>query len=152
MCCCKTPSINGQVNAYSWDGKHFGTREPNAPDLTDGDELIWDLPGRCGGVDSHCHHFRVVKGRYGDCALLVRHGGGDERLPLGRDGRIVGPLQILDDGTRYFFVMRFYHLMTGEIRKAEAKIRSEERRAFAEGRMKKRRKHGQTYVEVLAHA
>jgi hypothetical protein len=50
--------------------------------LSEGDELIYDLPGRCGGMDSHCHHLRLVKAQFGGYALLMRHGGGDERHPL----------------------------------------------------------------------
>jgi hypothetical protein len=97
MCCCGKPSINGQPNAYSWDGKSYSTRAPNAPDLMEGDELIYDLPGRCGGMDSHCHHLRLVKARFGGYALLVRHGGGDERLPFGRDKLMAAPLEALDE-------------------------------------------------------
>jgi hypothetical protein len=57
----------------SWDGKNVGTREVDAPALLDGDVLLFDEPGRCGGLDSHCYHYRVVK-RAG-LSLLVRHGG-----------------------------------------------------------------------------
>ena len=82
MCCCGKPTINGQINAYSWDGKAFMTYEPNPPALEEGDTLLWDEPGRCGGIDAHSHHFRLVKRQWGGLSLLVRHGGGDARLSL----------------------------------------------------------------------
>jgi hypothetical protein len=80
MCMCAEPNINGQPG-YSWDGKHIGTREVDPPELADGDVLLCDEPGRCGGLDSHCHHYRVVQ-HYGSVELLVRHGGGQERIRL----------------------------------------------------------------------
>ena len=53
----------------------------NPPKLADGDTLVRDLPGRCGGQDSHSYHYCLVRSA-GSLNLLVRHGGGDERIRL----------------------------------------------------------------------
>jgi hypothetical protein len=148
MCYCGRPTINGEPHAYSWDGTTFSTRAPNPPDLADGDELVSDLPGRCGGTDSHCHHFRIVKARYGGYALLVRHGGGDERHDLGRDTRIVAPLLTLDETARYWFVMRFYHVLADALRVAREAEARRWRTAAAEGRIKTRKQRGRAAVTV----
>src|ERR1043166_5298780 len=86
MCMCGKPTINGQ-EGYSWDGKTVGIRQPDPPPL-DGDELLYDEPGRCvAGLDSHCHHLRLTKN--GPCFyLLVRHGAGNERIRLHTPGSI----------------------------------------------------------------
>lgn len=72
MCCCAKPNVNGELG-YSWDGKNVSTRPVAAPTITDRDTLLFDEPGRCGGMDSHCHHYRLVKDI--GISLLVRHGG-----------------------------------------------------------------------------
>ena len=81
MCRCGKPNVNGTPGAYSWDGETFMTRQPMPPDLADRDELIWDEPGRCGGIDAHSYHFHLIK-RYSSHVLLVRHGGGQESVGL----------------------------------------------------------------------
>jgi hypothetical protein len=42
---CGKPTINGEPG-YSWDGKSVYTRPIDAPALREGDELIYDEPGR----------------------------------------------------------------------------------------------------------
>ena len=81
MCCCGKPIVNGEFG-YKWQPNDApGVRESDPPELRDGDELIYDEPGRCGGLDSHSHHYRVVA-RTGYFELLVRHGGGEDRVSL----------------------------------------------------------------------
>ena len=83
MCMCQKSNINGQPG-YCWNNQNeVGTRPVSPPTLQDDDVLIFDEPGRCekGKGDAHSHHFRVVsKGCF--YWLLVRHGGGDERIPI----------------------------------------------------------------------
>lgn len=139
MCCCGKPTINGEPHAYSWDGKSFMTYQPHAPKLDEGDELIYDLPGRCGGTDSHSYHLRLVKARIGGHALLVQHGGGAERHSLGYDRRMVALLETVDDGARYWFLMSFYHLMSRAVRDAVERNDVKWRQAAADKRIKTRR-------------
>lgn len=108
MCCCGKPNVNGTPGAYSWDGRIWSTRQPCPPDLLPGDELLYDEPGRCGGIDAHSHHFRLVK-CYGSYDILVRHGGGDERFSLGVTGRLLVPsLTTLDSNARYWLMHTLY--------------------------------------------
>ena len=75
MCCCGTPVVNGELG-YKWNSTDKpGVRPVDPPSLKDNDQLLRDEPGRCGGLDSHCHHYRLVKS-YGSLILLVRHVGG----------------------------------------------------------------------------
>jgi hypothetical protein len=61
MCCCGTPVVNGEPG-YKWQFNDTpGVRPVNAPSLNDNDQLLRDEPGRCGGLDSHSHHYRLVK-------------------------------------------------------------------------------------------
>ena len=143
MCCCAKPNINGEFG-YSWNGPHVGVYPLNPPALGERDTLLFDEPGRCGGLDCHSHHFRLVK----NCGtvLLVRHGGGDERiyvsLPKGFsfDG--------MDSNTRYFLFHAIYYAHhTGEQEGREATTRKYNS-AFVDGRLKKRKLPARGVVKV----
>jgi hypothetical protein len=146
MCCCGKPTVNGEPG-YSWDGKTIGAYPPNPPSLDDGDILIHDEPGRCGGIDSHSHHFRVVIGRQGGFALLVRHGGGDERIDLGqRHG--VNALMQLDSNARYWLLQCLYHVLSDSMRTAANERETLWRKAAAEKRIKTRKTRGGVRVWI----
>lgn len=143
MCCCKKPTINGEPG-YSWDGKTVSIYKPNPPALIDGDELLADEPGRCGGIDSHCHHFRLVR-RLGQLYLLVRHGGGDESLRLGnRPGDLLG----LKSNPRYWLLQMLYHVQDSSARAASLREESLWRKAAAEKRIKTRKFRGGVKVWI----
>lgn len=153
MCCCPTrPSINGTPGAYSWDGKTSSTHPVNPPDLAAGDDLLHDLPGRCGGGDSHSYHLRIVKAQYGGFALLVRHGAGDERLALGRDNNLIAPLAAMDDSGRYWFLMRLYHVMEDHAKELATETDFRWRKAAAEKRIKVRKMPGRDFARVWIEA
>lgn len=144
MCCCAKPNINGDPG-YSWDGKEVGTRPTAPPALWDGDDLLFDEPGRCGGIDSHSHHYRVVK-NCGGIALLVRHGGGDDRIPLFLPRGF--SLDPMDSNMRYWFLNAIYHGYREGIRSGSAATDREYRQAFLEDRLKKRKLPGRNYHRV----
>jgi hypothetical protein len=50
MCCCGKPTRNDEPGAYSWDGKTRSTYgvTGRAPEIAEGEEIIFDEPGRCG--------------------------------------------------------------------------------------------------------
>lgn len=152
MCCCPAPNINGTPNGYSWDGKSILTRKPDAPTVNDSDELIRDEPGRCGnGVgDSHCHHFTLVKQTIGGYALLVRHGGGDERISLGGGHRkaLINVIASLDSNAAYALMHHVYYT----VKDAELFARNKEahkwRTAAAEKRIKTRKLPRSATVKV----
>ncbi len=136
MCMCSEPNVNGQPG-YSWDGKNIGTRPVHPPTLKDGDVLLFDEPGRCGGMDSHCHHYRLVKGP----TLLVAHGGGEERmrLSLPDSKRGFDVFAAMDSNTRYWVLNALHHAAKNAEREAENATAATYRKAFAEGRLKKRK-------------
>ena len=148
MCCCGKPTINGMVNAYSWDGHTFSTRAPNPPPLLDGDVLLYDEPGRCGGIDAHSHHFRLVKAG-GEVALLVRHGGGDEALALGCTGRLALPaFDGLDTNARYWLLHAIYSAHSNGADAAASRRDAFWRKAAAQKRIVVRKVRGRDAVEI----
>lgn len=152
MCRCGKPTINGQPG-YCWNGRNPGDGNPanvypvNPPALAEGDTLIHDEPGRCGGIDSHSYHFRVVQaycggGRY----LLVRHGGGDARIRLRHDA--LKCVDAMDSTTRYWMLQAIYHLHSDAARDARDAERSRWAGAAAQKRIKLRRRNGRILVEI----
>jgi len=155
MCCCDKPNVNGQPG-YKWQPEHKpGIRPVAPPTLDDGDALIFDEPGRCGGIDSHSHHYRVVKRRFLGYWLYAHSGCGDKRIRLhGPDegprttGSVVSTLLSLDSNARYWLLNAIYHATFD----AEQDARDEESRkwrmAAAEKRIKTRKVRGSDAVKV----
>ena len=138
MCCCGKPVINGEAG-YRWntpDGP-AGVYPVNPPALSDGDVLLYEEPGRCGGVDSHSHHYRVVA-RSGSAFLLVRHGGGDECVRLANGKVLLYGLALLD-GARYWTLNAIYHAYAAGHREAYEAETQRWRVAAAEKRIKTRK-------------
>ena len=134
MCCCATPNVNG-TPGYSWDGKNVITRQVAPPALKERDVLLFDEPGRCGGMDSHSHHYRVVKdGPW--TSLLVRHGGGDERMHLSLPRGF--SLDSLGD-SRYWILNAIHHAAKDAERNGRDRTVGEYTQAFIDGRLKKRK-------------
>lgn len=145
MCMCGAPTINGH-HGYSWNGEAKSVYPINPPDIQDGDTLLFDEPGRCGGTDSHSYHFRLVKSG-GQCFLLVRHGGGDERISVGT-WTDVDALASLDSNARYWLMCRMYHTQYYAARDAREKERRLWTQAAAEKRIKTRKQRGRGTVKV----
>jgi hypothetical protein len=145
MCCCGKPTING-TDGYKWNQPDGPTSvyPVNPPALLDGDKLLADEPGRCGGSDSHSHHYRLVK----NCGLvlLVRHGGGDERMRLA--GPIADTLLNLDSTSRYWLLNAMYHAYSDGGHEARSATASTWRKAAAEKRIKTRKQRGTDRVKV----
>ena len=147
MCMCGKPTINGQPG-YCWDGKTRGVYPVNPPGLAPRDSLLYDEPGRCGGLDSHSYHFRLVKASDGGIYLLVRHGGGDERIRLGTSRPGLAVLANLDSNGRYWLLQMFYHAHQDGVREAEEQVAQTYRQAFVEGRLRKRKIRGTDSYKV----
>jgi len=147
MCACGTPNVNGQPG-YRWQPNDPpGTRMPYAPELAEGDGLLFDEPGRCGWrLDSHCHHYRVVGP---DFALLVRHGGGVERVRLSNGLAVVNALQALDSDGRYWLLNTIHHAQSDANRRGRANESRYWHLAALDKRIRVRTRHGQRRVEVL---
>ena len=138
MCMCGKPTLNGEPG-YSWDGKSHGRYPVNPPEMQEGDELLYDEPGRCGGLDSHSYHLRVVRARYGGFKLRIRHGGGDECIDLGSTRMAFDALAELDSNARYWLLLRLYHVQSDAARRATERCNQSWRTAAAEKRIKTRK-------------
>ena len=151
MCSCDPhPNINGQPG-YKWQPEDPPRIRPvDPPALAEGDTLLYDEPGRCGGIDSHCHHFRVVQ-RTGALYLLVKHGGGEERHQFGwSKTALPSALAALDSDQRYWMLCTAYHAISQAATDARHSEHSRWTHAVAEGRVKHRKlpKRGVTKVWI----
>ena len=137
MCCCGQPTINGQLG-YRWQPNDEPRVRPvDPPTIEEGDDLVFDEPGRCGGCDAHSHHYRIVRKR-GLVYLLVRHGGGDERIKL-HSVRLLETLAKLDTSERYWLLHALYYANRDGKDQAADKCNADWRRAAAEKRIKTRK-------------
>lgn len=143
MCCCAKPNLNGEPG-YSWDGKNVSTRPVNPPALADRDVLLFDEPGRCGGMDSHCHHYRLVKNSGHE--LLVRHGGGDERIRVSLPRGFT--LEAMDSNTRYWILNAMYHAYSDGRSDGTLSESLRWRKAHNDGRVKRRKLRGQNQFKI----
>lgn len=148
MCCCGKPTVNGELG-YRWNNPNGApsVRPVNPPQLTESDRLLYDEPGRCGGLDSHCHHYCVVSSR-GSLWLLVRHGGGDERFRLSVSGTLIEPLAALDSNGRYWMLNAIYHAQSDAARKASNEEMMRWRTAAYQKRIRVRKQRGGNMVKV----
>lgn len=145
MCCCGKPVVNGEFG-YKWNNDMPGVYPVNAPELEPDDQLLRDEPGRCGGSDSHSHHYRLVKAPIFGPVLLVRHGGGQERIKL--SGPITDTLLALDSTALYWTLGAIYHAYSDGGHQARSATAQTWRKAAAEKRIKTRKQRGGDGVKV----
>jgi hypothetical protein len=148
MCCCGQPNVNG-TPGYRWQPDDVPRVRPvNPPDLSEGDTLLADEPGRCGGIDHHSHHFRLVMNRFGSgLSLLVRHGGGDERINMGVMP-IKDRLLAIDSDSRYWLLASLYSVHSSARDEATSAEAHKWSRAAAEKRIKTRRNRSTVKVWI----
>jgi hypothetical protein len=147
MCCCEKPNVNGQLG-YRWNNPNesAGIYPVNPPELSDGETLVRDEPGRCGGLDSHSHHYRLVSASMGRFYLLVRHGGGDDRVSLYKPE--AEALKALDSTACYWVMNAIMHANGDGRREARQTTEATWRKAAAEKRIKTRKVRNSTGVKV----
>ena len=147
MCCCGKPVING-TPGFRWTPDDSpGVHPVNAPELDENDTLVHDEPGRCGGIDAHCHHYRVVI-RFGRLYLLVRYYGGSELLKLHSTQAFRETLDAMDSDARYWTLHAIYYANKDGERQAKDEANAKWQRAAAERRIKTRRNRGAGTVKV----
>lgn len=149
MCCCGTPTINGIDRTYRWQpNDNPSIRPANPPDLQDREHLLIDAPGRCGGLDSHSHHYRLVtNGIF--ASLLVRHGGGDERIHH-ISQMVVKSLATMDQTAAYWLMNAIFSAYHNGKREGSQTTERKWREAASEKRIKVRRstKYQSTTVTI----
>lgn len=158
MCCCGQPIINGPPG-YKWQPNDPPSVRPvNPPEIAEGDTLLYDEPGRCGGLDCHSHHFRLVRDQHRIYTyLLVRHGGGTERIKLdcsadcllGTTRRAgVDHLASLDSNGRYWLLHTIYSAHRAAGLTAQERTSNKWAQAFIDKRIKKRKRSGVVRVDI----
>jgi hypothetical protein len=153
MCCCGKPVINGEFG-YIWNGGQPGIHPVNPPPTDDRETLLYDEPGRCGGLDSHCHHYRVVLTLGGGLYLLVRHGGGDERVYLSSAKTLTNILAALDSTGRYWILNAIFHAQSSARSEAQNNEASRWRKAAANKQIKTRKQRDgsiKVWIETAGH-
>lgn len=131
MCMCGKPTINGQPG-YSWDGNGTGTHPAIGPTPQEDDVVLYDEPGRCGGLDCHSHHFTMVK-NHGRRFILFRHGGGQGRIDVG-SGHGLECMENMDTNARYWLMWTIYRAQNS----AATAAREAERTRWSSAALQKR--------------
>jgi len=149
MCCCGKPTIKGEPG-YSWEGETRFARQVDPPILEDGDKVVFDEPGRCGGIDAHCHHFTVVKDGYGpQHTLLVKHGAETERIDLAwYSSTVVEAFANMSSDVRFWVLFSIYSADATARRKTEERTRTNWASAFIAKRIKKSTRRGRVSVWI----
>jgi len=144
--------------------ENWGAEEWRQPVPAEGDTVLFAEHGRIlpgsgdgsiigRGVDCRSHSFKLVRPRYGrGVDLLVRHGGGDERFEVDHSGRIVAAFEPLDSDARYWLLHTLHNLHRRAADDARTRTANRYAQAFAEGRLKKRRRNGRVFVEIAEPA
>jgi hypothetical protein len=105
-------------------------------------------PHECNGIDYRSHHFRVVRNRV-SCYLLVKHGGGQERVRLDHSPtRVSQFFEPLDSTERYLLMHLLYSVHEDAKSNSERNTAGMYKQAFAEGRLKRRKRRGSNAVKV----
>lgn len=148
MCCCGQPIINGQMG-YKWQPNDTPSIRKPYPPATQEDEIVlFDEPGRCGGMDAHSHHYQVIKW-LSSYHLVVQHGGGRESFRLSTTKHFLSMLESLDTNTRYWLLHALYHAYSDGEKRGQENTSSYWRSAAAEKRIKVKKLRNQNLVKVL---
>lgn len=132
-----------------WGGETF-----RQPSIEPGDTVLFSEPGRVlpSGQYKVCyrsHWFKIVKAQYGGYFLLVRHGGGQERIKLKYSwDMLAGTFESLDSDSRYLLMWQFMDLSHDAAHEARAATAAHYREAFAEGRLTKRKIRGHNSYRI----
>lgn len=138
-------SVNHLDPKQNWGAEAF--REPP---LMEGDTLLREECGRIiGRVDYRSHYFRLVAAQFGGNAIIVRHGGGVERINIGYEyNRLAAIICSIDSENAYLMMHGLYRIHKDAARNASENTALEYKTAFAEGRLKKRKVRGASAFKV----
>lgn len=100
-------------------------------------------------MDYRAFYFRIVQDEFkSGRSLLVKHGGGQERISLGFYTHAVAGFEQLTSDARYHMMHLLYRVHEDAVRMATDQTVMRYNTAFAEGRLKKRKVTGQNMVKV----
>jgi hypothetical protein len=135
---------------------NWGAELWRQPDSLEGDTVLFSECGRItNGVDFRSHWFKLVQPQYGPYALLVKHGGGVERIPLGYGYIMNATLDALTQASsdaRYVMLHCLFNIHQAARRRAQEETAARYEAAFLDGRLKRRKRHNHYYCELLLRA
>jgi len=120
----------------------YETEAWRAPTVGESETILASEHGRIThNIDYRSHWFILTRAEMGRYYLLVKHGGGEERIALPSVNFKITANMIasLDSDVRYLMLHHLYGIHRDARRAAEDKTAGEYRLAFAEGRLKKRK-------------
>jgi hypothetical protein len=140
-----TLSTDSRDHAGNW-----GAEDWRQPTISPGDEVLFSECGRImRNTDYRSHSFRIVKPEYSEVTLCVKHGGGEERIALDyRAGCIRALFEPLPSDDRYFLMHMLLNLAHRTARDAAQATAATYRKAFVDGRLKKRKQPGRDVYKV----
>lgn len=131
--------------------RNWGAEPGRRPTIGALDRLVVSEHGRIvGRTDYRSHWLCIVKQEYGGYVLLVKHGGGEERIGLGfayRMDPVLRGMEAMDSDTRYLTMYALYEMHRDAVSATDAKWRA----AIAENRVERRRVRGGTRERALYH-
>ncbi len=131
--------------------KNWGAEPWREPKMQDTDVLKRSECGRIVfNIDYRSHWFVLVKGQFGGHALLVKHGGGEERIqmPMCNDGQLARIIASLNSDDAYLLMHHLFDIHKDARRAGESATATEYRHAFVDGRLKKRKHPAKGVVKV----
>ena len=129
---------------------NWETESWRQPDAAETDTVLYSEHGRV--LDNVCYRsywFKLVETRHGGYYLLVKHGGGQERIRLGWSSRSATSFAELSPDNRFFMLHALMQMNHDAARNAAQSTAAQYRAAFAEGRLKKRKIKGQNAYKVV---
>lgn len=135
---------------------NYGADVWRRPTIDETDKVIYDEPGRVLqsrlGKDTfvtyQSHYIVVVKHQYGGNSVYIKHGGGEERVSLSYYDDALESLAALSSDNRYLVLYMLYQAQKEASRNAEKQTEAKYRKAFVEGKLKKRKMPKQNAVKV----
>jgi hypothetical protein len=130
--------------------RNWGAEEWRQPTEQAGDTVIFSECGRITHkTDFRSHWFKVVKQEYGPACLLVKHGGGEERLRLDyKADKLIALWSVFTSDERYMMLHMLYECMKDASRDAAMTASHKYELAFLEGRLKRRKRNNQYHCEI----
>jgi hypothetical protein len=138
------------IEAVRTDERNWGAEQWRQPEPKPGDVVLYAEHGRImDKTDYRSHSFKLVNGEFGYTYLLVRHGAGDERIQVHytRD-RLSKCFEPLDSDARYFLLHTLLDVHHAAERAAREETAAHLKKAFVEGRLKKRKMPGRNACKV----
>lgn len=131
--------------------KNWGAAEWRKPTVLEGETVLRSECGRIThNIDYRSHWFILIKSAYTEHILLVRHGGGEERihLPICNANVLVSAIQSLGSDEAYIVMHQLFDIWQHSKRAGRDEATRRFQNAFIDGRLKKRRFPKQGIVKV----